>query len=230
MSSDTVGTKASQRSALGGTKSSTSSISLCDPPKARRSRGSYRRQLAGSGPGSPTLGAEAKRTAAIILEVLAGLRTPAGAASALGIAVPRYYVWEQRAVQGLVAACESRPKGRVASPDRRLAELERELAITRRELTRHQALARTAQRALGLPAAAEVRPTSTTRDKTRSKSQEAAGTVWPKRRHRPTARALRAARLLCAPDSSGADSPNAVQSSHGPPVTGPPPADQSSAE
>jgi len=142
---------------------------------------------------------------------LAGVRTPANAASALGIALPRYYLWEQRAVQGLVAACEPRPRGRVVSPDRRLAGLERELAIARRELARHQALARTAQRALGLAAAADARPPAGAGGKAQGKSREAPGSARPRRRRRPSVRALRAARLLRDGDSSGADSPIAVK-------------------
>jgi len=57
---------------------------------AQRSRGSYRRQLTAAGPGAPSIGLEARRTAALVLEVLAGVRTPAGAATALGIRLPRY--------------------------------------------------------------------------------------------------------------------------------------------
>ena len=187
---------------------------------ARRSRGSYRRQLAASDPAAPATGLEAKRTAAVILEVLAGLRTPAGAASALGIGLPRYYAWEQRAVQGLVAACAPLPRGRVTSPDRRLAALERELATARRELARHQALARTAQRALGLPAVADPRPCGLFARKAEGSGQEAAADARRRRRRRPTVRALRAARLLRDADSSGGDSPIAVQSAQGPPGAG----------
>ncbi len=42
-------------------------------------------------------------------------------------------VLEQRAIQGLIWACEPRPVGRTVSTDRRLARLERELAVSRRE-------------------------------------------------------------------------------------------------
>jgi hypothetical protein len=175
---------------------------------ARRSRGSYRRQLAASGP------------AAVILEVLAGLRTPAGAASALGIGLPRYYAWEQRAVQGLVAACAPLPRGRVTSPDRRLAALERELATARRELARHQALARTAQRALGLPAVADPRPPGRLAREAKGSGPEASTPAQRRRHRRPAVRALRAARLLRDADSSGGDSPIAVQNGQGPPGAG----------
>jgi len=98
----------------------------------QRSRGSYRQQLTAARPGVPIIGPEARRAAALVLEVLAGVRTPAGAATALGIRLPRYYLLEQRAIQGLISACEPRPVGRTVSTDRRLARLERELAVSRR--------------------------------------------------------------------------------------------------
>jgi hypothetical protein len=204
-----------------GQSASTSPTSSVNSSSARRPRGSYRRQLTANRPAAPTAGVEAKRIAAVILEVLAGVRTPAGAATALGIHLPRYYVWEQRALEGLVAACEPRPRGRIVSVDRQLAGLERELAVTRRDLARHQALARTAQRALGLTAPAETPSPTAMRGKAKGKSQEAPAAARSRRRRRPTARALQAARLLRDADSSGANSPLAVQSSDGPPGAGP---------
>jgi hypothetical protein len=177
---------------------------------AKRSRGAYRHQLTATRSGAPGLGVQAKRSAALILEVLAGVRTPSGAASALGIRLPRYYLLEQRAIQGLISACEPRPRGRTVSTDRRLAQLERELAVSQRELARHQALARTTQRALGLappspppfPATGKVQATSS----------------GPKRRRRkPVVRALRAARLLST-DSSGGETSSTVQGTVGSPT------------
>src|SRR5438477_8881944 len=64
---------------------------------------------------------EARRLAAAILEVLAGARTPTEAATSLGLSVPRYYQVESRALEGLLAACAPRPKGRApgsAQPER----------------------------------------------------------------------------------------------------------------
>jgi hypothetical protein len=195
------------------------SASPSNHSSVRQSRGSYRRQLTALRPGTSEVGVEAKRLAAVILEVLAGVRTPTGAATALGIRLPRYYLWEERAVQGLVAACEPRPRGRTVSPDRQLASLERDLAVARRELARHQALARTAQRALGLPAPAEAHPSGAAGGKGKGKSRDAPSGARPRRRQ-PTVRALRAARLLRAADSSGVNLPVAVQSGHGPPGAG----------
>jgi hypothetical protein len=158
------------------------------PSSTKRSRAPYRQQLTAAGPGKPAAGGEARRLAAVILEVLAGVCTPASGAQALGIRLPRYYFLEQRAIRGLVAACEPRPKGRTISSDRQIARLERELAVCRRELGRQQALARAAQRVLGLKLAQE------------GVVGNGKGTTAGKktRRRRPVVRALRAARVLKA--------------------------------
>jgi hypothetical protein len=178
---------------------------------AQKARETYRRQLTAAGPGAPSIGLEARRAAALVLEVLAGVRTPAGAATALGIRLPRYYLLEQRAIGGLISACEPRPVGRTVSTDRRLARLERELAVSRRELARHQALARTTQRALGLAPPACPASTAT------SKAQ-AASSGTKRRRRKPSVRALRAAGLLLSADSPGKAASAAVQEAIGSPL------------
>ena len=93
---------------------------------------------------------EANRIAVAILEVLAGLRTPAEAAQSLQISVPRYYVLETRALEGLVAACEPKPLGKQRTPQTRIAALEKELQQARHQCARQQALVRAAQRTVGL--------------------------------------------------------------------------------
>jgi hypothetical protein len=55
---------------------------------------------------------QARKLAAVILEVLAGLRSVPNAAAACELSLPRYYVCELRALQGLLAACEPPPRGR----------------------------------------------------------------------------------------------------------------------
>jgi hypothetical protein len=94
--------------------------------------------------------AEARRQAAAILEVLAGARTPAEAAVALGLSVPRYYQVEAYALRGLLKACEPRPRGKVASPETALTALRKENQRLQRDITRQQALVRAAQRSIGL--------------------------------------------------------------------------------
>jgi hypothetical protein len=94
--------------------------------------------------------AQAKRLAAAILEVLAGARTPTEAAATLELSVPRYYQLEAQALRGLLEACEPKPKGRVRTIKTEVEELRKENQRLQREMSRHQALARAAQRAVGL--------------------------------------------------------------------------------
>ena len=128
-----------------------------------------------------------RRRAAAVLEVLGGAKSPPEAAEALQIALPSYYLLEARALEGLIAACEPRPRGRAAGQGGgTLGALKRENDRLRQDLTRANALARAVQRAAGMPQAEE--------SKTDGR---------PRRRRRATARALRAARQL----SAGAPAP-----------------------
>src|SRR5262245_22521934 len=70
---------------------------------------------------------EARLMAAVILEVLAGVRTPTDAAAALGVSLPRYYALEVRALEGLLRACERRPRGRRLTAEREVGKLRREV-------------------------------------------------------------------------------------------------------
>ncbi len=142
---------------------------------------------------------ETKRLATAILEVLAGVRSPADAAKTLEISLPRYYLLEQRALAGLLAACEPRTKGPPRSVEREIAKLQRALAASQRDCARQQSLLRAAQRAVGL---APPQPSKAT-DKNGGK---------PTRPRRPTARALRAARAIEV-NSSGTNEPDGVQPS-----------------
>jgi len=125
-------------------------------------------------------GREAQRQAAVILEVLAGARTPTQAALALNVSVARYYQLETRALRGLVAACEAKPRGRAPSPDKELALLKRQQERLQRELTRQQTLVRVTQRHFGLA----------------SPAPPAKPAPGKKRRRRPVVRALSAAKQL----------------------------------
>ena len=97
----------------------------------------------------PDASREAKRLAAAILEVLAGLRTPAQAAQATEVSLPRYYQLEAQALAGLVRACERQPKGRRREPNV-AAVLAKENERLKRDLGRQQTLVRLAQRSVGL--------------------------------------------------------------------------------
>src|SRR4051812_10705900 len=82
----------------------------------------------------------ARRLAAAVLEVLAGLRGPAEAAQVLGISLARYYQVERRALDGLVAGCEPRRRGAAQRGPSELATLRQECSRLRRECARQQAL------------------------------------------------------------------------------------------
>ena len=158
---------------------------------------------------------QANRIAVAILEVLAGLRTPAEAAQSLQISVPRYYVLETRALEGLVAACEPKPLGKQPTPETRIAALEKELQQARHQCARQQALVRAAQRTVGLtlPAA-----------RSGKQKTEPAKAGRKRRRRRPTVRALRAAQTLREnssgpPSSEGLEKRVADGSTRGAPTT-----------
>jgi hypothetical protein len=93
----------------------------------------------------------AKKTAAMILEVLAGLRSTTEAAQALEISSMRYYVLERRATEGMVQALQPRPKGKQKRPETTLEALRRDKVRLEREVGRLQALVRAAQRTMKLP-------------------------------------------------------------------------------
>lgn len=127
----------------------------------------------------------ARRGAAAMLEVWAGVRTPQQAASALGLSLPRYYQIEQRAVTAVVASCEPQPRGPGPNYECRIRGLERQLATSRRDAARLQALLRTSQRTLGLAPAPAPAPA-------------APGKGGKRRAKKPTARALKFAKVLTA--------------------------------
>jgi len=142
-------------------------------------------------------GTEAKRRAAAVLEVLAGLRTPTEAATALGVSLPGYYLLEQRAVAGLAAACEAAGRGPKPNGQRQLAALERQVVQLARERDRYQAVARMGQRSLGLTAPAAPSP-----GKASKQGPEGDPKGSRRKRRRPTVRALRLAAALRQTDSS----------------------------
>ncbi len=127
------------------------------PAVAKRPRNSV--------PLAPGSTREAKRLAAAILEVFAGLRTPMQAAGALAMSEARYYQVEARAVRGLLNACEPKPRGRQANPQRELAALTRENERLRQDLGRQQSLVRIAQRTIGLNPPPPPKPAAKTSGK-----------------------------------------------------------------
>ena len=94
---------------------------------------------------------EAKRAAAVVLEVMSGEKGPPEAAEALGISAMRYYVLEERALQGMVVALEPRPKGpRGASPEETVRRVEKDRDRMKREVGRMQAVLRMMRKSVHL--------------------------------------------------------------------------------
>ena len=151
-----------------------------DTKREQRKKPSSRKEHAVQGGSS-----EANRIVVAILEVLAGIRSPAEAAAALNISLVRYYLLETRALDGMVAACEPKSLGKQPSPQTRIASLEKELQQARRECARQQALVRVAQRSVGLSA------TDGQKGKASSKRDPKG-----RKKRRPTVRALKAANTL----------------------------------
>jgi hypothetical protein len=119
-----------------------------------------------------------------VLEVLAGALLPAEAAATLGLSLPSYFHLERRALEGLVKACEPRPKGhRASSAQKEMERLRHEVKRLEQESARYQALARAARSAAGLSAEAL----------SKARTKTVAG---KKRRWKPTIRALKVARSL----------------------------------
>lgn len=142
----------------------------------------------------PQASREARQLAAVILDVLAGSRTPQQAAEALALSLPRYYQLEARALTGLIGACEARPRGRHVEVTAELARTNKEVERLRRELSRTQALVRLTQRTVGVPAPNPEKSSSR------------------KRKRRPVVRALRRANELRSevPEPGGTCAPGGV--------------------
>jgi hypothetical protein len=120
-----------------------------------------------------------RQTAAYVLEVLAGVRTPEDAAHALQFSLPTYYNVEMRALRGLIAGCGPAMPGRTMVMANKLKGAEHRIAQLEQQVQRYQALLRAAQRGVGI-AAPEPAPPK----------------VAGKRRRKPRARALRAAAAI----------------------------------
>lgn len=144
------------------------------------------------GPNIKTGTSDSRRIAAVILEVMAGMRTPNQAAKALNVSIPRYYSLEVQALQGLIVACEPKRKGPGHNPDKKIETLNAQIGRLQSDLSRQQALIRSAQRAIGI--------TAPTTEKTDSK----------RRPKKPTIRALKVAQMLRQTDTAKDNEPVAA--------------------
>ena len=162
-------------------KPAASDIKSAKPKAAANHRGPQ-------GPRMNEASREARKLAAAILEVMGGARLPSDAAKAMGISLPRYYLLESRALNGLLFACEPRRIGRVRSTENELTAARKEVQQLQQECARYSALVRAAQRTIGLSQPQPPKPGEK-------------GKRGPKRK--PTVRALKAAELLIKSASSG---------------------------
>ena len=134
------------------------------------------------------------------------------AALALSLTLPRYYLWEQRALEGLVRACEPRSKGQAAHERHQVAVLEKEVGRLRLDCARQQALVRASQRTMSLavcklpapkPAPGTGAPACGSRSAGPKAVTKTADGGKAKRKRRPVARALKAVAALQAPLGEG---------------------------
>ena len=120
-------------------------------------------------PIAPETSKDATRLAAVVLEVLAGVRTPPQAATAIGLSQAGYYQLEARALRGLLEACVPKPKGRQPNPAGDLAQLQRQNERLQRDLVRQQSLVRVTQRSIGLSPPPAAPPKTAAGKKTRKR-------------------------------------------------------------
>lgn len=121
------------------------------PPERPLKAGTTRSRQPQDGPKVSGGTLESRRRAALVLEVLAGARTPAEAAEAVGVTLGAYFHVERRALEGLVKGCEPAPKGRQAgSQEKELERLRYEVRRLGQESARYQALVRVVRGAAGL--------------------------------------------------------------------------------
>jgi hypothetical protein len=140
----------------------------------------------------PEVSPDGKRRTAVLLEVLAGMRTPQQAAEALGLSLPGFYQLEERAMAQLQVGCDVRPRGRQATGESKVAAMTREVERLKQEIGRYQTLVRLTQRTVGVPP--PVAPA------------KAAG---KRRKRKPAVRAMRRAERLRAEanEEVGTESP-----------------------
>ncbi len=142
--------------------------------------------------------AESRRQAAVVLEVLAGLRTPEEAAEALGISSPTFYNLETRALRGLVHGCTPEPPGRKMALEKQLREAQKEKRSLEQQLQRYRALLRTTQRAGEMLVESTSKASKGPRAVNGS-TRKKAGPGKTRKARKPRVRALRAIEALAVP-------------------------------
>lgn len=177
------------------------------PPLPSRQKGGRPKRLPKPKlPPEVTASSQARRIAAVLLEVLAGVRATGSAAKELGITPMRFYQIEERAIGGLISACEPRSSG--LQPERRdaleLASLREQVRRQAQELNQARSVLRTTRRQLGVASAPEpivVRP-----------GKRKDGKPTKAKVRRPTVRALTVVRRLLKADATAGAMPRAAAS------------------
>lgn len=105
-----------------------------------------------TGPSTIRASKRARQITMVVIEAFAGELGTTEAAERLGISLSRYYQLETRALGGMMAALEPRPRGPGKTPEREIQTLQGEKKALEKELRRHQSLLRAAHRGVGLPA------------------------------------------------------------------------------
>ena len=103
-----------------------------------------------TGPKTLTGSKEAKKHAAIVLEVLSGVRGPQEGCEVMGVSLSRYYQLETRGLQGLITALEPKPRGRQSRPEDEITKLHDENRRLKRDNIRNQSLLRSVERSMGI--------------------------------------------------------------------------------
>jgi hypothetical protein len=166
-------------------------------PPTRRSPSSTRaRRIPAARAAEPS--ERAQQVAVVVLNVLGGNQGPGDAARTLGISMAHYYLIEQRAIRGLLGACEPRLK-RGPQPDhtQQVRRLEQQNQHLTQALLRQQAIVRSTHRGLGIR-----NPTPPIPKVGKSGTQ--------RRARRPTVRALRQANRIAPKPSPNAPSPDTL--------------------
>lgn len=165
-------------------------------PTPKKRKGTRRTKMLADGMDVDRVPAESRRQAAVVLEVLAGLRSPEEAAEALAISAPTYYNLETRALRGLVHGCTPEPPGRKMALEKQLREARDEHRALQQQLQRYRALLRTTQRAGEMLVETPAKSSKTKATSGRKK-------VGSRKPRKPRVRAMRAIEALQGSDSAG---------------------------
>jgi len=128
-----------------------------------------------TGPSTLRGSVRARRVMVAVLEALSGEVGTTEAAERLGVSLSRYYQLEARALEGMLAAVEPKPKGPQHTPEKEIEALRAEKRALERDLRRHQTLLRAAHRSVGLPT--RPRKTASSKGKGRAKRGSRGKTV-----------------------------------------------------